>query len=98
MLKWIKTYFFYNYLYHIKYNLKGFKPQILVYTKYKSEGNFCGRVHKIRHDENGVRITYIKALGGKLKVRDEISYGDEENRISEKATQIRVIMELRAKP
>ncbi|MCM1991599.1 GTP-binding protein [Oceanirhabdus seepicola] len=66
------------------------KIDVLTYTDYKEEGEFSGRVYKIRHDENGVRITYLKAMGGKLKVRDEICYGDNENRISEKVTQIRV--------
>ncbi len=66
------------------------KIDALTYTDYKEEGDFSGRVYKIRHDENGVRITYLKAMSGKLKVRDEICYGYDENRISEKVTQIRV--------
>ncbi|MFD2444854.1 GTP-binding protein [Bacillus sp. CGMCC 1.16607] len=59
-------------------------------TNYSNQGTFSGRVYKIRHDSSGTRITFIKALSGTLKVREEISYGEEENRISEKITQIRV--------
>ncbi|ANS74693.1 elongation factor G [Paenibacillus yonginensis] len=35
---------------------------------------FAGRVYKIRHDENGVRVTYLKVLSGRLRIRDEIAY------------------------
>ena len=49
----------------------------LTYTNYNETEEFSGRVYKIRHDENGSRLTFIKALTGTLKVRDEISYGGE---------------------
>lgn len=49
----------------------------LTYTNYNENKEFSGRVYKIRHDENGNRITFIKALTGSLKVRDEVSYGGE---------------------
>lgn len=49
----------------------------LTYTNYSENEEFSGRVYKIRHDENGNRITFIKALTGSLKVRDEVSYGGE---------------------
>lgn len=57
-------------------------------TDYRSQDPFAGRVYKIRHDENGTRFTFIKALSGTVKVRDEIQYG--ERNITEKVTQIRV--------
>ncbi|WBW97028.1 elongation factor G [Oceanirhabdus sp. W0125-5] len=66
------------------------KIDALTYTDYMEQEEFSGRVFKIRHDENGVRITFIKAMSGSLKVRDEISYGKQEKRISEKVTQIRL--------
>jgi len=47
----------------------------LTYTNYNENEEFSGRVYKIRHDDNGNRITFIKALTGTLKVRDEIYYG-----------------------
>lgn len=60
----------------------------LTITDYKEEGPFLGRVYKIAHDEKGMRTTFIKALGGKLKVRDRIpmdknTSGLEEEKVSE---------------
>ena len=49
----------------------------LTYTDYNETEEFSGRVYKIRHDDNGSRLTFIKALTGTLKVRDEICYGGE---------------------
>lgn len=49
----------------------------LTYTNNNEDADFSGRVYKIRHDENGNRITFIKALSGSLKVRDEVTYGGE---------------------
>ncbi len=65
------------------------KLDLLTATNYLSDAPFAGRVYKIRYDEKGTRITFIKALRGVLKVRDELSYKDEENFICEKITQIR---------
>ncbi|MFK2825934.1 TetM/TetW/TetO/TetS family tetracycline resistance ribosomal protection protein [Bacillus sp. B190/17] len=62
----------------------------LTVTHYPKEEPFSGRVYKVRHDDNGTRITFMKALSGTLKVRDEIGYGDKEHEITEKVTQIRV--------
>ena len=62
----------------------------LTTTDYRIHEPFAGRVYKIRHDENGTKITFMKALSGTLKVRDEIEYEKEEDSISEKVTQIRV--------
>lgn len=59
-------------------------------TKYQVQEPFAGRVYKIRHDSTGTRITFIKALSGTIKVRDEIIYGEAEDPISEKITQMRV--------
>lgn len=66
------------------------KLDCLSFTDYRREGVFSGKVYKILHDENGARVTFIKALSGALKVREELCYGDDENRICEKITQIRV--------
>ena len=62
----------------------------LTYTNYDEDGEFSGRVHKIRYDNNGTRITFIKALSGSLKVRDEITYGMLDEEISEKISSIRL--------
>lgn len=47
---------------------------------------FTASVYKIRHDENGQRITYLKVLSGTLHVRDELTVKG----LSEKVTQIRI--------
>lgn len=46
---------------------------------------FSGRVYKVRHEDNGTRITFMKALSGTLRVRDEVNYDGA----TEKVTQIR---------
>ena len=51
---------------------------------------FSGRVYKIRHDDNGNRLTFIKALSGKLQVKDEFTFEVEEETFSEKVNEIRV--------
>lgn len=66
------------------------KLDVLTYTEYCDEGEFSGRVYKIRHDEQGNRVTYIKALSGTLKIREEIALGASEEVLSEKVSQIRV--------
>lgn len=66
------------------------KFHLLTTTHYSNEDEFSGRVYKIRHDVKGARITFIKSLSGTLNVRDEVSYGNDEHRNSDKITQIRV--------
>ncbi|WP_036646020.1 elongation factor G [Paenibacillus sp. oral taxon 786] len=61
----------------------------LTVTLYDPELPFAGRVYKIRHDEQATRITFIKALQGSLKVRDELTYGPEGEQRTEKITAIR---------
>lgn len=62
----------------------------LTYTNYDENEKFSGRVYKIRHDENGNRITFIKALTGALKVRDEIAYGREVDTVDKLALDDRI--------
>lgn len=62
------------------------KLDLLTETDYLDEGNFAANVYKIRHDENGNRVTYMKALSGTLSVRDEVKYRKD----AEKITQIRL--------
>ncbi len=61
----------------------------LTISNYNEEGEFSGRVYKIKHDDNGTRLTFIKALSGSLKVRDEVSYG-RNSEITEKISSIRI--------
>lgn len=70
---------------------------LLSYSDYeeKSSEKFSGRVYKIRHDEQGNRVTYLKALSGKLSVKDALEYGRQDEvtgsgRPSEKINQIRI--------
>lgn len=58
----------------------------LTETTYSDAGDFAARVYKIRHDENGNQLTYLKSLSGQLNVRDDVEIGEE----SQKITQIRL--------
>lgn len=49
------------------------KMELLTETSFNEESSFTGRVYKIRHDNYGNRQTYIKAMTGKLHVRDEVA-------------------------
>ncbi|WKA55934.1 GTP-binding protein [Planococcus shixiaomingii] len=61
----------------------------LTKTEYDADGPFSAQVYKIRHEDNGNRITFLKALNGTLRVRDEVEYGGPQDRKSEKVTQLR---------
>lgn len=62
----------------------------LTFTEYDEKKEFSGIVQKIRHDNNGTRITFIKALSGTLKVRDEINIKNENEEFKEKISAIRI--------
>lgn len=68
--------------------IKAFFDQLheLTHTNYIMEGDFSARIYKVRHDENGNRIYFMKAMSGTLAVRDEVKHGKEK----EKITQIRL--------
>ena len=59
----------------------------LTYTNYENNEAFIGKVYKIKYDENKKRTTYIKALQGTLKVKDEVKYNQVN---SEKVNEIRL--------
>lgn len=62
----------------------------LTVTSYCQKGAFGGRVHKIRYDEKGTRLTFIKGIAGTLSVRDQLNFGEEDDdKKIEKVTQIR---------
>ncbi|HDK7174312.1 TPA: TetM/TetW/TetO/TetS family tetracycline resistance ribosomal protection protein [Clostridium botulinum] len=63
---------------------------VLTYTEYNEKEKFSGRVYKIRHDEQNNRLTYIKALSGSLKVKEEIVLPNIENDFCEKVNEIRI--------
>jgi len=62
------------------------KLDLLTETSYNQADVFSAQVYKIRHDESGNRVTFLKILSGTLKVRDEVRYEEQ----TEKITQIRV--------
>ncbi|WP_042475827.1 elongation factor G [Bacillus ndiopicus] len=57
----------------------------LTMTSFDSEAPFQAEVFKIRHDTGGQRLTFMKALQGRLQVRDAFTFGD----MTEKVTEIR---------
>jgi len=67
--------------------IKEFLAQLplLTKTQYNNKALFQGEVFKIRHDGHQ-RLTFIKALQGTLHVRDEFSFGE----VTEKVTEIRL--------
>ena len=55
------------------------------------ESDFSARVFKISRDHQGQRLSYLKVLGGELKVRTALRYKDSEGaELEEKINQIRV--------
>lgn len=62
----------------------------LTYTNYKENEDFIGEIYKVKYDENKNRITYVKAIKGKLKIKDEVSYMLNGNMITEKINNIRI--------
>lgn len=65
----------------------------LTFTSYDDCKNdsFIGKVYKVRHDDNGNRITFMKCIQGTLNVRDEVIYGqNEDEALTEKISSIRI--------
>ncbi|MBE6052544.1 MAG: TetM/TetW/TetO/TetS family tetracycline resistance ribosomal protection protein [Clostridium sartagoforme] len=58
----------------------------LTFSKYNCNDDFSGRVYKIKHDNSGARLTFIKILKGTLRVRDE--FPNEKS--NEKVSSIRI--------
>ena len=63
---------------------------ILTYTNYNEDELFSGRVYKVKYDEDKNRITYIKVLKGRLKVKEEISVKCGNSNNLNKINQIRI--------
>ncbi|MBD2870977.1 GTP-binding protein [Paenibacillus arenilitoris] len=59
---------------------------VLTETNYDASAELDGRVYKIRYDDSGTRVTFVKLLAGRMHVRDEVRYGEG---LSDKATQLR---------
>ena len=61
----------------------------LTHTNYNKEDDFIGKVYKVKYDDNKNRVTYIKALQGSIKVKDEVNYS-QGNNVTEKINEIRI--------
>lgn len=61
-------------------------------TKFEEKQDlpFLSKVFKIRHDDKGNMITFMKALEGRLRVREDFKFGNEDNSYSEKINEIRI--------
>lgn len=59
----------------------------LTETRYEENKPFSGLVYKVRHDEKGQRITFVKVLSGALKSRDEVQVLREQTEESEQKTE-----------
>lgn len=59
----------------------------LTETRYEENKPFSGLVYKVRHDEKGQRITFVKVLSGVLKSRDEVQVLREQMEESEQKTK-----------
>ncbi|MFR8734189.1 MAG: GTP-binding protein, partial [Clostridium perfringens] len=63
----------------------------LSFTNYEErEDSFRGRVFKVRHDEKGNRLTFIKALSGTLRTKEELTYLKEGKESLEKVNEVRI--------
>ncbi|WFA08279.1 TetM/TetW/TetO/TetS family tetracycline resistance ribosomal protection protein [Tissierella sp. Yu-01] len=56
----------------------------------KCDNTFKGQVYKIRHDDKGNMITFMKATEGRLQVRNDFTFGNEDEAYKEKVTEIRI--------
>lgn len=59
-------------------------------TNYDENKSFTGKVYKIKTEENKQRLTFIKVLSGKLKIKDELCYSGPKNILREKVNEIRI--------
>lgn len=51
--------------------------------------SFAGKVYKIRHDHKGNRLVFVKALTGRLHIKDEFVFEVSGNKYVEKVNEIR---------
>lgn len=67
----------------------------LTESRYEEDKPFSGLVYKVRHDEKGQRITFLKVLSGELKSRNEVRIvgrleREDQNAETEKVHEIRL--------
>ncbi|MFD2114183.1 GTP-binding protein [Paenibacillus yanchengensis] len=71
---------------------------LLTISSYDETAPFSGRVYKIRHDANGVRLTFIKAMSGNLKVREQLIYTNGDIHYDEKITRLLLFNGYKSQP
>lgn len=71
----------------VDFLLKGMKRFVLEEEK---EEEFAARIFKVGRDARGTRLTYLKVLGGSLKVKDRFSFQKNGEKVEEKVDQIRL--------
>ena len=59
-------------------------------TNYNEEDKLKAKVYKIKTEENKQKLTFIKILSGKLKLKDEVSYKYNDEILNEKINEIRI--------
>ncbi|MEK3746746.1 translation factor GTPase family protein [Paenibacillus sp. FSL E2-8871] len=65
--------------------------QLLMESTYEVNAVFRARVYKVRHELQGTRLTFMKILAGKLRVREDLCYSTSEHEeLSQKITSIRI--------
>lgn len=62
----------------------------LTLSNYDENKNFSGRVFKVRYDQKGNKITFLKALSGSLKTKEVLIYLKDEDEVSEKINELRI--------
>ena len=61
-----------------------------IYEETEKSSHFVGKVYKIRHDEKGNRVTFIKAMAGNLQIKDEFIFEEGGECYREKVNEIRI--------
>ena len=74
--------------------MQGVEEFISVLCRYTTEKDygesFGAKVYKISYDAKGSRLTHMKITGGELKMRDDMSYSDQDgNVVNAKVSSIR---------
>lgn len=62
----------------------------LTLSNYDENKKFSGRVFKVRYDQKGNKITFLKALSGSLKTKEVLIYLKDEDEVSEKINELRI--------
>ena len=59
-------------------------------TNYKVNEDFLAKVYKIKTEDNRNKLTFVKILSGKVKLKEEVCYKANDKIINEKINEIRI--------